>query len=140
MLITDSSNLSSSRSPGSNRGQVIRFIVIGAASGALYLAVLIALETALPVIAASVAAYCVAMAFNYLCQRAWTFKSNRVHRQAIPRYVAVHMGGMLLNGGALHFLTQNDALPLLPAQAVAIVLVAIWSFLFQKLWVFAVKG
>tara|TARA_B100000965_G_scaffold331106_1_gene295102 strand:- start:1286 stop:1729 length:444 start_codon:yes stop_codon:yes gene_type:complete len=118
------------------RGELVRFAICGFTSGVLYLAVLLHLKSLLPVVAASIVAYGAAMAANYFFQRIWTFRSGRPHRQALPRYAAVHLGGILINGVTLQVAAEFFGLPLIPVQTLAIGLVAAWSFALQKFWVF----
>ena len=118
------------------KGQLLRFAATGGMSGGVYLVILFALQPGLRIMVASALAYTAAMAVNYLCQRIWTFRSGRVHHQAVPRYVAVHLAGILINGATLHLAAEVYGLPLLPVQGAALVLVAGWGFTLQKVWVF----
>jgi len=84
----------------------------------------------------SAVAYAASMVVNYLLQRSFTFRSERPHRQAVGRYALVHGVGITLNAAMLEVLVGWMRFSLLIVQGAAVVIVAIWSYLAQKVWVF----
>lgn len=116
--------------------EIIRFTVTGGTSAGVYSLVLYLLIGTIATHTAAGVAYVAAMAVNYLMQRIWTFRSTRRHREALPRYILTHVGGILLNSAALYLCVDLQGLPLVPVQISAFAAVAGWSFLLQKAWVF----
>lgn len=116
--------------------EFIRFAIIGGVSAGVYFVGLYFLLGAFSLVVSAVAAYASAMVVNYLCQRAWTFKSDRRHDEALPRYLVVQLGGMALNAGTLEFFTTQVEAQIAVGQAIALCVIAAWSYLMQKVWVF----
>ena len=113
----------------SSQGRIARFGLVGVASNGVYLGVLYGVGYfGPPVELAGAAAYLVSMAVNYLLQRTFAFQSQRQHRHAIWRFVSVHMIGLALNSAVLSVGTRVFGVHLLVAQAVAILLVAAWTY------------
>jgi len=77
------------------------------------------------------------MTINYSFQKLWAFQSDRPHAQALPRYVVIHAGGIVLNVLTLALLSDTLALWLPLSQVIAFGLVATWSYFLQKFWVFS---
>lgn len=86
-------------------------------------------------LAASVA-YVLTTVINYTLQRFWTFKSQRLHGEAVPRFLLMHAGGVAINAGILAALDDALSLPLLLSQLFAFATIAVWSYLLLKFWVF----
>lgn len=119
--------------------QIIRFTVTGGVSAGVYSLVLYLLINTIETHTAAGAAYVAAMAINYLMQRIWTFRSTRRHREALPRYILTHVGGIVLNSTVLYLFVDLQSLPLVPVQIGAFAAVAGWSYLLQKAWVFQLQ-
>lgn len=120
--------------------EIMRFTATGGVSAGVYAVVLAFLLHQTAAHTAAAAAYVAAMCVNYLMQRVWTFRSMRRHREALPRYLVTHAGGILLNSTILHICVDLQNYPILPVQVGALMLVAAWSFLLQKAWVFHSKA
>jgi putative flippase GtrA len=73
---------------------------------------------------------------NYVLHRRFTFRSERDHMVAGPRYLVIQLGGMAINTGVI-WLGEWLHFPYFPSQVAAIVLLALWSYLGQKLWTFS---
>jgi putative flippase GtrA len=115
----------------------LRFSVVGGGSVIVYTLTLVLFRTFLGLLAASVVAYVCAMTINYSLQKLWAFQSDRPHTQALPRYVVIHAGGIVLNVLTLALLADTLALWLSLSQVIAFGLVATWSYFLQKFWVFS---
>lgn len=117
--------------------EALRFAAVGAASAGVYFLLywLFGWLTRLAWLRATLA-YGVGMLFNYLVQRSFTFRSQRQHHHAGPRYLLVQLGGLLINTAVVYLGVDLAQLPFLPVQLLAIVLTAVWSYVGQKFWAF----
>ena len=88
-------------------------------------------------LAASIASYVLAMAYNFFLQRAWTFSggSGSVMSHAFL-FAAANLLGLAINTAIVYLFVETMGLWYLAAQAVASVLVAVQSF-FAYRWIFA---
>ena len=116
--------------------QLLRFGVVGGCSAGVYIVVMAGLVSRANLILAAVVAYLAAMVVNYTLQKLWTFKSDRRHREAIPKYIVTHVTAIALNSLILEFLHGRLGAPLIPTQLLAFGAIAIWSYCCQRLWVF----
>lgn len=121
--------------------RVVRFGIIGAASTGAYVALaLIGKGLGLPVSAASLAAYAVAFPFSYFGHRRVTFQSDRPHREAVSRFVALNLFGLLLAVAMPWLLCDQLGLPGIAGIVAVAVTVPLSSFLGQSLLVFPSAG
>lgn len=81
-------------------------------------------------------AYGLGILLGYVNHRQVTFRSTAGHAQAFSRFVMTYAMVYLLNAGLLIALAEYGGLDPLLAQAVALVIVTIASFLVQRAWVF----
>lgn len=81
-------------------------------------------------------AYVPCLVTNYFLHRTFTFRSDKQHMEAGPRYLVIQVGGLLINTGVLWLGVDVLKFPYLPAQIAAVVILALWSYLGQKLWTF----
>lgn len=118
--------------------ELVRFGVVGGASVGIYFVLLwlFAALTPLPLWMHATLAYGTGIIFNYLVQRSFTFRSERQHQHAGPRYLMVQLGGMGINTLALWLGVTLGRWPFLPVQFGAILLTATWSYFGQKFWAF----
>lgn len=121
--------------------EMVRFGLMGATSAGIYFIFFIPLNLCLPgrLWLTSSTAYLLSMVANYVLQRNYTFRSKRPHQEAVARFLVVQLAGLALNSGVLELLHGREHWSLWPAQAVAIVGVALWSYVAQKIWVFVGK-
>jgi len=120
-----------------NVGRFAKFSVVGAGgTGLHYIILVVAVEVASapPAIASALGAVAGAL-FNYFLNFRFTFRSQRAHRHAFPRFLSIALLGVLLNGfvvligttlGAHYFVSQ--------LAATAIVLVV--GYVMNSLWTF----
>jgi putative flippase GtrA len=118
--------------------ELLRFGSVGLASSAIYFALLwlVTRLTGWPAGVCGTIAYAFSIVLNYVLQKSFTFKSGRRHQQAGPRYLLIHLGGMLLNGGFLWLGVDVSGWSYIPVQLGAMVVVTIWSYLGQRFWAF----
>lgn len=122
---------------GASLRQLLRFCAVGSSGYAVNLGVYGALLAGgLGFRAAACAAFLVAVANNYTWNRVWTFRRQRggVAVQGV-RFLTVSMFALVANVLVLSAFVRWG-LPMLPAQAAAIVLVTPVNFLGNKLWSF----
>jgi putative flippase GtrA len=118
--------------------EMLRFGLMGATSAGIYLVFFMPMRWAFPIrlwVAATIA-YLLSMVVNYLLQRNFTFRSKRPHQEAVARFLVVQLLALGLNAVMLELLTTRAKLSLWLAQGIAIVGVAVWSYVAQKVWVF----
>ncbi len=120
--------------------QLAKFGIVGGSGYLINLAVFAALAGSLDVhhMLAAVAAFCVAVANNFLWNRHWTFGAGTGSAgfQA-PRFFAVSLAALGLNLVVLEVLVASGDVGELTAQAIAVAVAMPFNFLGNKLWTFA---
>jgi len=119
--------------------ELVRFGSVGLTSTAIYFALLWFVKQLLPlpVSVQGAIAYGIGMVGDYLLHRSFTFRSQRQHTHAGPRYLLVQGTGMLMNSAVLWLGVDVGGLPFLPVQIAALGMTASCSYLGQKLWTFS---
>jgi putative flippase GtrA len=84
----------------------------------------------------SVFCYAVLILPVYLAHRRFTFRTNALHRHALPRYAGVQMGSLALASLFSYVVYGVIGLPTLPASMIVTGLTSAVSFLLLKLWAF----
>ncbi|MBI3838529.1 MAG: GtrA family protein [Planctomycetia bacterium] len=122
--------------------RLILFVVMGALNTAICYAVYAALvEFAdMNYKLALVADYGFGSVLGYVLHRLSTFADRRNLKQAFGKYTVTLVGAFLLNYLVLERLVERQAFGALAAQAVAMTLATLASFLLQKHWVFRAHG
>jgi dolichol-phosphate mannosyltransferase len=119
--------------------QLIRFAAVGASGYVVNLAVFTAAVhgAGFGYLVAAVMAFIVALANNFVWNRAWTFKAHDGHAgfQA-ARFVVVSLGAFGFNLLLLLLLVEVAGVREVAAQAIAIVAATPLNFLGNKLWSF----
>jgi putative flippase GtrA len=117
--------------------RVVRFGIIGAVTtGGYALLALLGKAAGIPVVAASLCAYLAMMAFSYFGHRHLTFESERPHREAASRFVALNLFGLLLSLAVPWLLCDRIGLSASVGLLTVAVLVPLSSFVGQSLFVF----
>lgn len=120
--------------------QLAKFGIVGGSGYLINLAVFAVLAGSLGVhhMLAAVAAFCVAVANNFLWNRHWTFGADTGSAgfQA-PRFFAVSLAALGLNLVVLEMLVASGGVGELTAQAIAVAVAMPFNFLGNKLWTFA---
>jgi putative flippase GtrA len=120
----------------------LRRLVLFGVIGTLNTAICYALYAALVELAdwnyklALVADYCFGIVLGYVLHRASTFADRRNLKQAFGKYTVTLVAAFLLNYVALEWLVEKRMVDALAAQAVAMTLATLASYLLQKHWVF----
>lgn len=104
-----------------NLARMGRFAVVGVANTAIDFGVFnLLLWLSVPRAAANAAAVCVALVFSYAVNSRWTFGQSATGWRAAVPFVAVTLGGMLLNTGVVALLGDPARFPALPYAAVLV--------------------
>jgi putative flippase GtrA len=119
--------------------KIIGFVIIGGTCAALYTLLCIVLTQAAqwPIWAASMFAYAVCVPANYLCQKVLAFQSERAHAVALPRYLATHIGNVVLAAVLSEVLSRIPGLPPTGVFLATAVLVSVTSYVLLDRWAFA---
>jgi putative flippase GtrA len=80
--------------------------------------------------------YVVGVILSFVANRSWSFDHRGMAHTAFVRYVVANVIGYLLNLAILVLAVDRLNLPHEAVQAVAIVLVAVCTFLLHRYWVF----
>jgi putative flippase GtrA len=119
--------------------QLVRFGLVGGVGFVVNIAVYtVAVHgIALDYRAASVVAWMVAVANNFVLNRHWTFDARHgvAHRQAM-RFLLVSLAAEVISLSLLTLLVETGGLSKVPAQAIAVAAATPLSFLGNKLWSF----
>ena len=119
--------------------RVGRYIIVGAASAATHLALLILFVEVLrfrPAVATSVAFVCLLLVAFFL-QHRWVFRSNEHMSRTAPRFVAVAITALVLNATIVHFGAGVMQRPYPAVQLISFVAIPIFNYLMHSLWTFA---
>lgn len=116
--------------------QIAAFLVVGGLSAVVdagVYALLVFLGVWPPL--ASGISFLSAFAVNYLGNRGFVFRSSRGHGAALPRYIALVAGNLVVSTGGIALLMAFDIGPLV-AKFITMVVVAAVNFFVMRWWVF----
>lgn len=118
---------------------VLRFAAVGVASTLLYAGLALAATALLPgpAAVAALAAYALAAVFSYTAHRRFTFRSDRPHAEAAPRFVGLSLVGWGIAAAAPALETDWAGLPPVMPIATTVVLVPLVNFVLMRRMVFA---
>lgn len=77
---------------------------------------------------------------NYLLNYHFTFKSSKDHVEAITKFIAVALIGLIINFFIFTLFLERAKWNYLYAQAMATCIVLIWNFLGNRYWTFRRRG
>ena len=80
--------------------------------------------------------YALAAALNYALHYSWTFRSDRPHASALPRFFGTAGCGAILNYATVTLSQNWLALPKTSAVSVGVGVVLLWNYLIGRFWVF----
>ena len=122
-------------------GQLLRYGIVGLASNALGYALYLGLSYAGlgPKLAMSLL-YVLGMLQTFVFNKRWSFRHEGMHGQAFIRYIVTYGIGYFINLLALFVLVDRLGFPHQIVQAVLIVIIALFLFMLQKLWVFRLEN
>jgi putative flippase GtrA len=118
-------------------GRILRFGLVGLLSTGIYMLLFAGITRWLQPVPASVLAYLISMAINYLMQSRFTFRQSATSRASAVRFTVMQLGCMATNSSLLWVATGPLGLPALPSQAVIILFVAGLSYLLSRFWVYS---
>jgi len=116
----------------------MRFLLAGGIATLAHFATLIVLVelAAVPVLGASLAGYLVGMVVGYLLNYHFAFRSHAPHQETAWRFLLVACMGFILNGLLMAGLLNLPGFGYVMAQVVASLMVLLWSFGANALWIF----
>ena len=122
--------------------QLARFAAVGTAATGLYLSTAGLLEhyTGIPVSIAASVAFIVVVTTNYILHYFWTFRTDRSHASAIPRFISTSLGGLAINYAVVQFGTRWANLPKTWILLLGVALVVVWNYLLSRGWVFVSRA
>lgn len=111
--------------------------MVGALGTALHYGVLVFLVTALdiPPATGAMTGATFGAAFNYLLNHRFTFRSNRPHKESLPRFIVMAGVGVVLNGAIVKTLTIAG-INYLVSQVGATLTILVLNFFLSKFWIF----
>jgi putative flippase GtrA len=118
--------------------RVLRYVLSGAFSTAVYYAgVLVLVELLhLDPVASAALATALVTATAYLVNRRWVFASDRAHGSALPRFVAASLLSMAINAGLMHLVVHVIGGPYVAGVVLATLVVPPTNFLVNYWWCF----
>jgi putative flippase GtrA len=119
--------------------QFSMFSIMGGISTLAHYIVLILLVQLVGIssVLASMAGYAIGAVVNYRLNYSLTFVSQRDHREAFWRFLAIAASGFALNGAIMLFGINSLRLHYLLAQVAATIIVLILNFMANRFWTFA---
>jgi putative flippase GtrA len=123
-------------------GQFLRFSGVGVVGTAVHYLVLIVLVSGLGLgaVPASVLGFSMGALVNYALNYHFTFRSQKAHRNAAPRFFLVAGVGLLLTAAIMELAAERIGLHYLLSQVVATGCVLLWTFSCNRWWTFREKG
>jgi putative flippase GtrA len=122
------------------QNEQIRYLAVAGSTTLVYLGLLAALLTVLPYMLAILVAQAVIISVAFPTYRRLIFRSTRPWRLDLPRFVGVWAGGFLAGVVATPLLVELVGMPPLPAQVLAVVVVAVLSYLGHRFISFRTAG
>jgi putative flippase GtrA len=121
--------------------QLMRFLMVGGAATALQYVILVALVQLelTGAVAASNIGFAISAVLNYAANRTFTFRSERRHIEALPRFAAVALGGLAVNATLMWLCHRVAGLHYLVAQVLATCATLLWNFTLNRLWTFSAE-
>jgi putative flippase GtrA len=118
--------------------ELIRFSWVGALTLSIYAGELWLLNRFcdFPTWLDATIAYGPCLVVNYLLHKNFTFRSDKQHHVAGPRYLVIQLGGMAINSAVVWLGVDVLHWHFLVAQFAALATLSLWSYLGQKLWAF----
>ena len=118
--------------------QFVKFALVGGLATALQYAILVVLVEGpqWPPVFASSVGFAVSALGNYLLNRRFTFRSQRRHLEAAPRFAVVAVIGFWINAAVVWLAFDAAGLHYLVAQVVATLATLGWTFAANRNWTF----
>jgi len=118
--------------------QFLRYASVGGiATGAHYALLILLVESgAAPVLTASAAGALLGAGVGYLLNHRFTFRSDRRHRKALPRFLTVAGLAFAANLALMALLYDAGELPYLLAQVLTTAAILALTFTLNRVWSF----
>jgi putative flippase GtrA len=129
--------------PGNLSGQVLRFALVGAAATCTHYIVALISAIYIDLYGANLLGYLAAVAISYFGHQRYSFRlspQDVSHKRQLPRFVAGSLGGLALSYLLLVLMRGWLGAPNWLSLAVAVGLVPVYGFVFNKFWVFRADG
>lgn len=88
---------------------------------------------------ATTAGFIVGALINYVLNYHITFQSNKPHREALVKFLLIAAIGAVINTFIMYLGTSLLQYHYLLVQVIATLIVLLWNFTINKIWVFAVS-
>jgi putative flippase GtrA len=126
----------STRSLPSSLRSLSAFLAVGGVCTlGQYAAMALLILAGIPTVPASGIGFAGSAVLNYVLNRRLTFRSDRPHRSAAPRFAAIALLGLLLNTLLLQLLT-GAGVAICPAQLLTTTGVLAWNYSIHGAWTF----
>lgn len=109
--------------------------LVGTAAHYALLVALVELAGADPVVGAG-AGFGLGALVNYLMSHRFVFRSQRAHQEALPRFLAVAVAGLLWTALLMELFTRYLGWPYLAAQILTTGILLFWHYAGNALWTF----
>lgn len=117
--------------------QIVRFGIVGLVSNAvLYGLYVLATGAGIQHTIAMTAVFLLGVAQTFVFNKRWSFAYHGSGSRSMLRYLVAYAGAYVINLSAMLLLVDVEGFPHRIVQAVMVVVVAIFLFLVQRLWVF----
>jgi putative flippase GtrA len=119
-------------------GRFARFAVVGGTATATHYLVLVTLVSWSDVrpLTASLVGYVLSALLNYQLNHSFTFRSQRSHAFALPRFLCIALLGLILNGLLVWLTNEVLGAHYLVAQITATAVVLLWNYHANRRWTF----
>ena len=118
--------------------KIVRYAVVGVIGTIIHFGILTLLVERFrgePVTSSTIG-FIITVIVSYLLNHRWTFRSDRGHGSALPRYVIVSVTGMVLNSGIMYLTVHVFGLYYILGQCLVVVVVPITNFALNYRWSF----
>jgi putative flippase GtrA len=118
--------------------QFLGYAFVGAIGTVVQYAVLVmgvSVIGSTPLVASSVGGVFGAIT-NYLLNYRFTFRSRKSHSEALLKFIAVALVGLLINGAVIDVATRFFGVHYLVGQVIATVTVLLFGFAANRIWTF----
>jgi putative flippase GtrA len=121
-----------------NRGELLRFALVGLTTTALYFGLLLLQVEAwgVSITLASSIACVIAITYNYLLHYSWTFSADAPHGIVLVRYLLMSVGSVLINASVMHYGVPLLGLHYRLVQVLAAAAMIAWTLCMSALWVY----
>ncbi len=118
--------------------KLVRYFIVGVIGTGIHFGVLIMLVELFGVeaVTASTIGFIVTLIVSYVLNHRWTFRSDRRHLSAMPRYTLVSVSGLLLNSAIMYVTVHVLEWWYILGQCMVVVVVPLTNFLFNYHWSF----